>query len=53
MIPGGNTDLPKGMKSPGKGKHRGKYQFFWGVRGWGGHTALEALGDAQPLKTVF
>ena len=27
--------------------------FLGGVGGWGGHTALEALGEAQPLKTVF
>ena len=37
------------MKSTKKGNHMGKYMFFWG--GWweggGGHTGLEALGEAQ------
>ena len=32
----------------------GKYMvFFGGGEGGGGHTALEALGEAQPLKTSF
>lgn len=55
MIPGGNMGLPKGMKNSEKvTNHMGKYMFFfeWG-EGGGGHTALEALGEAQPLKISF
>lgn len=46
MIPGGNTDLPKGMKSTGKGNHRGEYMFFLGG-GWEGGEVTQHL---KPLE---